>query len=160
MSHWVFPGSFDPITSAHVELALRAAKMCDTLTVAVLQNRDKPAPRSLDLRCELLRKAFAGCPNIRVDGYSGVLVDYVKLQGADAIVRGIRNTADMEYEFPWAKLHYASEGVETLFLAPTNRYPDLSSSMVRQWASLGKDISGMVPDAIRQDVERLYGTKL
>ncbi len=156
MSHWLFPGSFDPVTCAHEALALRASRLCDTLTVAVLQNRDKPADRSLELRMEWLRRVFASCPDIRVECFEGALADYAKKIGADALVRAIRDTSDLEYEYPWARLHLAREGVETVFLAPEARFADLSSSQVRQWAGLGKDLSGLVPECIREDVESLF----
>jgi len=156
MSHWLFPGSFDPVTCAHEALAIRASALCDTLTVAVLQNRDKAADRSLEIRMEWLRRVFAPYPNIRVGSFEGALVDYAKEIGADALLRAIRNTADLEYEYPWARLHYAQEGVETVFLAPEAQYADLSSSQVRQWAGLGKNLSGLVPECIREDVENLF----
>lgn len=156
MSHWLFPGSFDPVTCAHEALALRAAALCDDLTVAVLQNRDKPADRSLEVRMEWLRRVFEGHPSIRVECFSGALADYAKQIGADALVRAIRDTSDLEYEYPWARLHLAREGVETIFLAPEARWADLSSSQVRQWAALGKDLSGLVPECIRKDVETLF----
>lgn len=156
MSHWLFPGSFDPVTCAHEALAVRASRLCDTLTVAVLQNRDKPADRDLELRLEWLRRVFAPYPNIRVGSFSGALVDYAKEIGADALLRAIRNSGDLEYEYPWARLHFAKAGVETVFLAPEAKFEDLSSSQVRQWASLGKDLTGMVPECIREDVETLF----
>jgi len=159
MKHFLFPGSFDPMTRAHLDLALRAAKLCDHLTVAVLQNRDKAAGRSLDVRLAMLEKIFSGYPNISVVGYAGALVDLAQEIGATALVRGLRNSEDLEYEFPWARLHWEQMGVETLFLAPVARDTDLSSSMVRQWAGLGKDVSSMVPEVILEDVKALYGPK-
>lgn len=143
---WVFPGSFDPATRGHEDLIRRAAKLCDQLIVAVLINPDKQGFLPQKKRVALLEKVCADIPNARVEAFNGLLVDFVRMKGADAVVRGVRSSAEMETELPWAsfnKLLYPE--FEVVYLPSSPELRDVSSSMVRQLAAFGGDITPFVP---------------
>ena len=101
---WIFPGSFDPATRGHEDLIRRAAKLCDQLIVAVLINPDKQGFLPQKKRVELLKRVCADMPNVTVEAFNGLLVDFVRLKGADAVVRGVRSSAEMETELPWSSV--------------------------------------------------------
>ena len=149
----ICPGSFDPITKGHVDIIHRAAKLFDKVIVLVLTNPNKKNTFSMDGRCQLIKKALGDVDNIEVDNYSGLLAEYAESVGATAIVKGLRAMSDFEYEFQMAltnkKLY---PGLETVFLTSSAENMYLSSSMVRQVAFFGGDISAFVPDEILADV--------
>lgn len=143
---WVFPGSFDPATRGHEDLIRRAARLCDQLVVAVLINPDKQGFLPLKKRAELLERICEDIPNATVESHNGLLADFVRMKQADAVVRGVRSAAEMETELPWAsfnKLLY--EGFEVVYLPSSAELRDVSSSMVRQLAAFGGDITPFVP---------------
>ncbi len=151
----VYPGSFDPITNGHLDVILRAAHMFDRLVVAVLNNSSKKPVFTAQERVELIRQSLPpveGC-EIMVDAFDGLLANYADIVGATAIVKGLRAMSDFEYEFQMALANRKINGrLDTIFLTTSVEYMYLSSSLVREIGRHGGDISGFVPDAIRQRV--------
>jgi pantetheine-phosphate adenylyltransferase len=145
----VYPGSFDPPTLGHLDVVERAAKLFDELIVAVGVNSSKKPLLTTEQRLEALRQSTRGLENVRVDSFSGLLVDYVQAQGGRAIVRGLRATADFEYEFQMAMVNRRLAGeIETVFLATKWEHSYLSSSIVREVAQLGGDYRQLVPGPV------------
>lgn len=144
---WVFPGSFDPVTRGHEDLIRRAAALCDQLYVAVLINPDKHGFLPLKKRVELLQAVCADVPGAIVESHNGLLADYARLKSADAVVRGVRSPAEMENELPWASFNrMLYDRFEAVYLPARPELRDVSSSMVRQLAAFGGDISPFVPE--------------
>ncbi len=155
MKKAVCPGSFDPITNGHVDIIKRAAELFDEVTVLVVTNPDKKCVFSPEERCTLIEKATENVPGIKVDFFSGLLADYVKDNGICAIVKGIRSSSDFEYEFQMALANRSlAPNAETVFITadPQNMY--VSSSLIRQIATFGGDVSDFVPKAIVEEIEK------
>ena len=153
----VYPGSFDPVTLGHVDLIERASQMFPQVVVAVLNNPDKTGRFPVESRLRMLRKACAHLPNVRLDAFGGLLVDYMRRCGARIVLRGLRAVTDFEAEFQMAQVnHQMAPEIETLFLMTSPDYAYISSSVVRQVASFGGDISTFVPQCILQDVLSAY----
>ncbi|KAB2896865.1 MAG: pantetheine-phosphate adenylyltransferase [Xanthomonadales bacterium] len=153
----VYPGTFDPITNGHIDLALRAAPLFDRLVVAIAQSAGKGPAFELDQRIELARVALADAPNIEVRGFSSLLASFVEEIGAGVILRGLRAVSDFEYEFQLASMNrHLIPAVETLFLTPAEQYSFISSSLVREIARLGGDVSKFVHPAVRDALRRRY----
>ncbi len=149
MSTAVFPGSFDPVTTGHVDLIRRASRMFDRLVVGVLVNSANQPLFSKEERVAMLREITADQDNIEVSSFEGLLVDFVKEQHADAIVRGLRTPGDFEYELPLAQAnHKLSVQADTIFLASAPEYSYISSSAVRELLRYQADISGYVPETV------------
>jgi pantetheine-phosphate adenylyltransferase len=155
MRRAIYPGSFDPITLGHVDVAQRAARLFDEVIVAVYAGSEKPgALFSTTERMTLAREAFRDTPGICVDSFSGLTVEYARDQGADTIVRGLRAVSDFEYEFKLAHMndHLAPE-IEVVCLMTSSRHSFISSSLIREVAALGGNVDGLVPahvvDALR-----------
>ena len=150
----VCPGSFDPVSNGHLDIIERCSRVFDKVIVAVGVNPKKVSSFTVDERMEMLRKVCAGLPNVEVDKYDTLLVDYAQSVGATAIVKGLRALTDFDYEFQMAltnkKLH---PELETLFMATSADHMFLSSSMVRQVAGFGGDISAFVPACILEQIE-------
>ncbi|MEE0946362.1 MAG: pantetheine-phosphate adenylyltransferase [Acutalibacteraceae bacterium] len=155
----IYPGSFDPITLGHLDIIHRAAKIFDKLIVVVMVNPSKKCSFSPEERVELIRQCTKDLDNIYVEFSDGLLADYAKEKNAGAIIKGLRALSDFEYEFQMALTNSKlNPDVETLFLTTKAENMYLSSSMVRQIASMGGDISGFVPDIIhKQIINRLKG---
>ena len=136
MTHAVCPGSFDPPTLGHLDVFGRAAGLFDQVTVAVLINPDKKGMFSVDERLALLRECTAQWPNVSVDSFHGLLVDYCRANGIAAIVKGLRGAADFDYELQMAQMNHGLTGVDTLFLATDPALAYVSSSLVKQVATL------------------------
>ena len=153
----VYPGTFDPITNGHVDLAARAAPLFDRLIIGIAESPSKGPSLPLDLRIDLAREAFAGYPNIEVTGFDSLLADFVREVGAGVILRGLRAVSDFEYEFQLASMnrHLIPE-VETLFLTPAEQYSFISSSLVREIARLGGDVSGFVHPSVQRELKAHY----
>ncbi len=151
----ICPGSFDPVTLGHVDIISRAAKMFDHVIVAVLINFSKKSPSfSIDERIDLLKRALHGINNVEVVGFNGLLADYAKERNALALVKGLRAVSDFEYEFQMALTNkILNPELETIFLTTSAQYMYLSSSFVKQVASLGGDISSFVPECILETVK-------
>jgi pantetheine-phosphate adenylyltransferase len=154
----VYPGSFDPVTNGHLDLIRRASVLFDEVVVAVLRNPGKEGVFPLPQRVSLLQEATRGLPKVRVDAFAGLLVDYVSQVGAKVIVRGLRAVSDFEYEFQMALMNRRlSAELETVYLMPAEQYTYLSSGLVREVASLGGRVDGLVPACVVQALEELNG---
>ena len=151
----MYPGTFDPVTNGHLDLVRRAAKLFDRVVVAVASSPNKTPMFTLEERITMARSALADAPNITVDGYGGLTVDYVRQHGLRVIIRGLRAVSDFEYEFQLATMnrHLRSE-VETIFLTPAEEYTFVSSTFVREIGVLGGDISPFVPPAVAAALAR------
>lgn len=149
----VYPGSFDPITNGHLDIIQRASKMFDKLIVAVLVNPNKKSTFTLEERVQLIKDCIGSDTDIEVDSFTGLLVDYLKTRNANIVVKGLRVVADFEMEFQMALLNKnLNPNIETIFLMTNHKYSYLSSSMVREIASLGADIDEFVPKIIRKKI--------
>jgi pantetheine-phosphate adenylyltransferase len=146
----VCPGSFDPVTNGHVDVINRAAALYDELVVAVLVNPGKAGLFSVDERMELLREAVADLPNVTVDSFQGLLVDYCRTHDIPVIVKGLRAVSDFEYELQMAQMNRELAGIETLFVPTAPQVGHLSSSLVKQVAQFGGDVSHLVPKAVNE----------
>ena len=153
----ICPGSFDPVTLGHIDIITRAAKMFDKVIVAVLVNMEKKPSFTIDERIALLEKVLSDVENVEIVGFSGLLAEYAKQRGAKAVVKGLRAMSDFEYEFQMALTNKKlNPELDTVFLTSDSQYMYLSSSMVKQVASLGGDISYFIPAEIHDQVyERL-----
>ena len=154
----ICPGSFDPVTYGHLNIITRAAAMFDKVIVVVMVNNNKHPLFTQEERVELLRRATADLPNVEVDAYGGMLAEYAREKNAGVIVKGLRAMSDFEYEFQMALTNRKlNPSVETVFLTTNAEYMYLSSSLVKQVASLGGDIREFVPACIIQDIQEKYG---
>ena len=147
----VYPGTFDPITNGHIDLIDRAAPLFERLVIGVAASPGKGPALPLDLRVALAREAVARHPHVEVRGFDSLLAHFVRECGAGVLLRGLRAVSDFEYEFQLASMnrHLIPE-VETLFLTPAEQYSFISSSLVREIARLGGDVSGFVPPAVAE----------
>ena len=148
----MYPGTFDPITLGHEDLVKRAARVFDKVVVAIAADPGSKEPMfSIDERVELARTALAGIDNVEVRRYGGLTVDFARENDLSVIVRGLRAVADFEYEFQLATMNrHLTEEVETVFLTPTDRYTFISSTLVREIATLGGDISEFVSPTVKK----------
>ena len=155
----VWPGSFDPVTNGHLDVFARASEIADEVVVAVLINKTKSSLFTVEERIEMLEETVAPLGNVRIDSFHGLLVDYCRDHGIKAIVKGLRAVSDFDYELQMAQMNYRLAGVETLFVSTNPLYSYLSSSLVKEVARFGGDVSGLVPDAVLQRLhEGLSGT--
>lgn len=148
MPQAVCPGSFDPVTNGHLDVFVRAAAVFDKLTVAVLINKTKSSLFTVEERIEMLREVVAPYPNIEVDSFHGLLVDYCRNREIPVIVKGLRGFGDVDYELQMAQMNHRLTGVETMFVSTNPLYSFLSSSLVKEVATYGGDVSGLVPDTV------------
>lgn len=154
MKKAIYPGSFDPLTLGHVDIIERSARIVDELVVGVLNNSAKNSLFSLEERVSMIKEMTEHLPNITVASFDGLLVDYMKEIDATIIVRGLRAVTDFEYELQIAQTnHVENPDVETIFLTTSLQYSYLSSTIVKEFASYGGDISKFVP---RQFIDRIY----
>ena len=145
----VYPGSFDPLTNGHVDIITRGARLFDRIVVALLVNPDKAPLFTVPERVEIAREVFAGLPNVEVDTFGGLLVDYAHQRGAKVIVRGLRAVSDFEYEFQMALMNRRlSDKIETVFMMPAEQYTYTSSRLIKEVFSLGGRVHGLVPDIV------------
>jgi len=151
----VCPGSFDPVTNGHLDVFRRAATLADRVIVAVLVNKTKSSLFTVDERIDMLREVVSDLPNVEVDSFYGLLVDYCQERGVQAIVKGLRAVSDFDYELQMAQMNYRLGKVETLFVSTNPLYSYLSSSLVKEVATHGGSVEGLVPDVVR---ERLHAT--
>jgi pantetheine-phosphate adenylyltransferase len=157
----IYPGSFDPVTNGHLDLIERGTKIFDRLIVGVLRNLEKDPLFTLVERLEMLRETTRLWPNVEVDVFDGLLVDYARQRGARVILRGIRAVSDYEYELQMALMNRKLRpNLETVFMMPAEQYSYLSSRLVREVARLGGDVSGLVPalveDRLKQKLDPAY----
>ena len=147
----VYPGSFDPLTNGHVDIILRGAHIFDKIVLALLVNVDKNPLFSLEERLEITRKVFQEYPNVEVDTFDGLLVDYAKRQDISVIVRGLRAISDFEYELQMALMNRRlSPETETVFMMPAEQYTYVSSRLVKEVFALGGSVSGLVPEVVEE----------
>ncbi len=154
MTTVVYPGSFDPITCGHLDIIKRASKQFDKVIVAVLNNSSKKPLFSAQERVELIEKSIADLPNCSAERFDGLLVDFARQKNASAVVKGLRAITDFEYEFQMALLNKKMEPeIETIFMVTNANYSYISSSIVKEIASLGGDFCDLVPAEIYEDVK-------
>ncbi|MFP5381906.1 MAG: pantetheine-phosphate adenylyltransferase [Gammaproteobacteria bacterium] len=147
----VYPGTFDPITRGHEDLVKRAGRLFDRVVVAVAESRNKRPFFSMDERVAMTREVLADVPHVRVEGFSGLLIDFVAEQGGIAVLRGLRAASDFEYEFQLAGMNRnLKPDIETLFLTPSDQYMFISASMIREIAQLGGDVTPFVHPLVAQ----------
>jgi pantetheine-phosphate adenylyltransferase len=142
------PGTFDPVTNGHLDIIERAAGLFDEVVVAVVANPSKEPMFSLDERRRMLEESLESLENVRVDSFEGLLVDYARERGVRAVVKGIRAISDFDYELQMAQMNHRLAGVETCFIPTNPIWSYLSSSLVKEVARLGGDVSGLVPDHV------------
>lgn len=151
----LYPGTFDPITNGHIDLVQRAAKLFDKVIVAIASNSKKNPRFSLDQRIELAQEVLAGCPNVSVKGFNILLVDFAKQEKANILIRGLRAVSDFEYEFQLASMNRnLAPEIESVFLMPADEYSFISSSLVKEVAALGGDISSFVHPLVNEALKR------
>lgn len=153
----VYPGSFDPITNGHLDIINRGLEVFDVLIIAVARNSEKKALFTTEERLAMIRATVGDNPRLRVDTFDGLLVDYVVAQGARVILRGLRAVSDFEYEFQIAQMnHTVKDEVETLFMMTSVPFGYLSSSIVKEVASLHGPVASFVPPAVRDALARKF----
>ena len=158
MKHVVYPGTFDPITNGHIDLVERACRLFDKVTVAVAANTKKNPLFSLEQRVDQVRRVLGHLTNVEVCGFSVLLADLVQQKKANGVLRGLRAVSDFEYEFQLANMNRAlSPNMESLFLTPAEHLSYISSSLVREIASLGGDVSKFVHPIIVQELKTKFG---
>ncbi len=154
----VVPGSFDPVTNGHLDIIRRTASLFDRVYVCVLRNGAKKPLFSIDERMDMIRRVTGDIPNLEVESFDGLLVDYARDKGADFIVKGLRAVSDFEYEFQMALTNKSlNPRVETFFITTSRSYSYLSSSIVKEVARYGGDISEFVPKEIEKDIIEKIG---
>ncbi|MGV9254897.1 pantetheine-phosphate adenylyltransferase [Streptomyces sp. NPDC003697] len=154
MRRAVCPGSFDPITNGHLDIIARASRLYDEVYVAVMINKAKKGLFEVDERIELIREVTADYGNVRVEAFHGLLVDFCKQRDIPAIVKGLRAVSDFDYELQMAQMNNGLTGVETLFVPTNPTYSFLSSSLVKEVAAWGGDVSHLVPPQVLEALGR------
>lgn len=156
----VYPGSFDPITNGHVDIIKRGLGVFDELIVLIAYNPNKKTIFSLEERVEMIREVIRDFTNVRVDTFDGLLVEYVKVAGANVILRGLRALSDFEYEFQLALINRRlNRDVETVFLMTGYKWFYTSSTIINEAASLGGSVKGLVPEIVNQKLVEKYSSK-
>lgn len=156
----VCPGSFDPITYGHIDIISRGAKVFDQVYVVVLNNSAKKPLFTVEERVELIERVTSNIPNVKVDMYSGLLVDYARGVNANAIIRGLRAVSDFEYEMQITSMNRVlDEKIETFFIMTNNQYSFLSSSIVKEVAEYQADISELVPPTVEEALNLKFAAK-
>ena len=154
----IYPGTFDPITNGHLDIIERARAQFDGVVVAVSQHPSKNPLFPLEERITVAKEATVGLDGVQVDSFGGLLVDYVGARGGGVLIKGLRAVTDFDYELQMAQMNYRLARVETMFLVANPEYSFLSSSLVKEVARFGGDVTGMVPaDVVRRLKERFHG---
>ena len=147
----IYPGSFDPLTSGHVDIIERGARIFDSIIVAILVNVEKAPLFSETERVAIIREVFKNKPNVQVETFNGLLVDYAKRKEAHVIVRGLRAVSDFEYEFQMALMNrHLDPSLETVFMMPAEQYTYISSRLIKEVFTLGGQITGLVPPIVEE----------
>lgn len=153
----IYPGTFDPITRGHEDVVRRAARLFDEVVIAVAQNHSKQPLFSLDERVALAAEVLADCKNVRVTGFTGLLMQFARDEHAQVVIRGLRAVSDFEYEFQLAGMNrHLYPELETLFLTPAEQYMFVSASLVREIARLGGDVAEFVPPTVDAAIRRKF----
>jgi pantetheine-phosphate adenylyltransferase len=153
----VCPGSFDPVTNGHLDIIDRAAGLFDKVTVLVAINASKQGMFTVDERMDMLREVTAELPNVSVDSHHGLLVDYCKDRNIPVIVKGLRAVSDFDYELQMAQMNHSLQGVDTLFMSTNPEYSFLASSLVKEIARWGGDVSALVPPVVHERILERVG---
>lgn len=154
----IYPGTFDPVTYGHVDLVARATRLFERVVVAVAESKNKITLFDLQERVALCHQVLGHLPSVEIIGFDTLLVECARQQGAQVMLRGLRAVSDFEYEFQLAWMnHRLHPGLETLFLTPSEQYAFISSTMIREIAKLGGDVSGFVPEAVQRALLDKYG---
>ena len=148
MRRAVCPGSFDPVTNGHLDIISRASTLFDEVVVAVLINKSKKSLFTVDERMDMLREVCAEYPNVKVDSFHGLLVNFCRERGIVAIVKGLRAVSDFDYELQMAQMNSSLAPVETVFVPTSPAYSFLAASLVKEVATYGGDVSGLVPEHV------------
>jgi pantetheine-phosphate adenylyltransferase len=156
----VYPGSFDPLTNGHVDIITRGARIFDRIIVAILINAEKAPLFEMDERLEIAKEVFKEFPNVEVDTFDGLLVDYVERRRAHVIVRGLRAVSDFEFEFQMALMNRRLNGkIETVFMMPAEQYSYISSRLIKEVFSLGGRVHGLVPDTVEERLRQKVNSR-
>lgn len=156
----VYPGTFDPITNGHIDLIIRSRKLFDKIIVAIGPNPKKTALFSLEERISMVKEAVRGFPDVSVEAFEGLLVDFARNRNASGIIRGLRAISDFEYEFQMTLMNRKLDsGIETIFLMPSEEYSYLTSSIIKVVASFGGDISSLVPEHVNKLLKIKFNKK-
>ena len=156
----IYPGSFDPVTFGHLDIIRRAASIFDELTVSVLNNTQKTPLFSVEERVKILEEATKDLPNVKIDSFSGLLIDYAREKDVHVAIRGLRAITDFEYELQMSQTNHKLEpNVETMFLTTGIEYSYLSSTTVKEIAAFGGDLSQFVPEAVAVELRKKINTK-
>ena len=156
----VYPGSFDPVTNGHLDIIRRGSRLFDRIVIAILSNPEKEPLFGLQERRRILQRATAGIPNVSVDSFDGLLVDYARRRGAQVIVRGLRALSDFEYEFQMALMNRRLDSsIETVFMMPSETYSYLSSRLVKEVVRLGGSVTGLVPPEVELRLGARVGSR-
>ena len=151
----VYPGTFDPITNGHTDLVRRAAGIFDSVIVAIAANPNKTPMFSLQMRVDLARRVLSELPNVTVEGYSGLTVDFARAHGGAVVVRGLRALSDFEFEFQLANMsRHLDRNFETVFLTPQEQFTFISSTLVREIAVLGGDVHEFVHPIVEAELKK------
>src|SRR6516162_7285971 len=147
----IYPGSFDPLTNGHVDIIQRGSRLFDRIVVAILLNIEKSPLFTVPERVDIAREVFAEYPNVEVDTFDGLLVDYARRKRASVLVRGLRAVSDFEYEFQMALMNrHLNPEVETVFMMPAEKYSYISSRLIKEVFALGGQVHGLVPDLVER----------
>ncbi|MGA0077931.1 MAG: pantetheine-phosphate adenylyltransferase [Candidatus Nanopelagicales bacterium] len=157
MQKLVCPGSFDPVTNGHIDVFERAAALADEVVVAVLVNSSKKGLFAIEERVAMLYEVTSKYKNIKIETFNGLLVDFCKSINAQAIVKGLRAVSDFDYELQMSQMNYQAGGIDTLFIATNPVHSFLSSSLVKEFASLGGNVSQWVPPAVETALQKKFG---
>jgi pantetheine-phosphate adenylyltransferase len=152
------PGSFDPVTNGHIDIISRTARHFDDVIVAVIRNPQKAQSLfTLEERQEMLAEVTSHLPNVSIDFFTGLLVEFAKEHGANSIVKGLRAVSDFDYELQMAQMNQQLSGIDTFFISTSPQYSFLSSSLVREVAKFGGDVSSMVPPVVAKRLDERFG---
>jgi pantetheine-phosphate adenylyltransferase len=156
----IYPGSFDPLTSGHVDIIERGARIFDSIIVAILANVEKTPLFSEAERVAIIRDVFKGHPNVQVETFNGLLVDYAQSRNASVLVRGLRAVSDFEYEFQMALMNrHLAPGIETVFMMPAEQYTYISSRLIKEVFTLGGEVTGLVPPIVEEQLRAKQAAK-
>ena len=156
----LYPGTFDPITKGHMDLVQRACRLFDKVIIAIAESSSKNPMFSMDERVNLVREIFKGNTQVQVEGFNGLLAHFAKEKNALAVLRGIRAVSDFEFEFQLANMNrHLDPDLESIFLTPSEKYSYISSSLVREVASLGGDITAFVDPIVQAALEQKFSGK-
>jgi pantetheine-phosphate adenylyltransferase len=152
--HAVYPGTFDPITNGHHDLIRRASTIFDRVVVAIAANPNKAPMFTLEMRVDMAKRVLVDLPNVEVMGYAGLTVDFARDNGLHVVIRGLRAVSDFEFEFQLANMsRHISRDIETVFLTPQEQFTFISSTLIREIATLGGDVSEFVHPLVREELK-------